>query len=161
MLQFRIDTADLERAAAEVQKTGESLGDAVERFMNEQGVVMEAEIKKELNVGGRIKGKGPRGGKLREHSAPGEPPRKQSGRLQLSIGYLVETVATSVVAQLRAISMKIGAIRGGEEVKYAEGLELGTSKVAPRPYLMPVVIRRLQSWGANMKPYIDQIKRLR
>jgi HK97 gp10 family phage protein len=54
-------------------------------------------------------------------SDPGEPPRKQFGRLRASIA------SEADAGQLRA--------RVGTNVKYGRWLELGTSRMAARPWL--------------------------
>jgi HK97 gp10 family phage protein len=54
-------------------------------------------------------------------SAPGEPPRKQTGRLRSSVTY--EVLDGELIARV------------GTNVKYAKWLELGTKNMAPRPWL--------------------------
>lgn len=54
-------------------------------------------------------------------SAPGEPPRKQTGRLRSSVTY--EVLDGELVARV------------GTNVKYAKWLELGTVSMLPRPWL--------------------------
>jgi len=54
-------------------------------------------------------------------SAPGEPPHKQTGRLRASVTHEVDK------GEMTA--------RVGTNVKYGLYLELGTSKMAPRPWL--------------------------
>lgn len=64
-------------------------------------------------------------GKTVQHqaSAPGEPPAPDTGRLRQSI-------QTEVVRGVREV---VGIVSANTE--YAAGLELGTEKVRPRPYL--------------------------
>ena len=55
-------------------------------------------------------------------SAPGEPPRKQTGRLRASVTYEVDEAALEA--------------RVGTNVEYGKYLELGTKRgLAPRPWL--------------------------
>lgn len=55
-------------------------------------------------------------------SAPGEPPRKQTGRLRASVTYEVDEAGMNA--------------RVGTNVKYGRYLELGTKRgIAPRPWL--------------------------
>ncbi len=56
-------------------------------------------------------------------SAPGEPPHRDTGRLRASISHEVDESAKTA--------------RVGTNVKYGKFLELGTSKMAARPYLRP------------------------
>jgi len=62
-----------------------------------------------------------RQGTAQGHSAPGEPPRKQTGRLRASVAREVDA------NQLTA--------RVGTNVKYGRWLELGTAQILPRPWL--------------------------
>ncbi len=161
MIQFKLDAKDLEKADGLIVKFGESLGDALKRHLLTVGPRLEKSIKLSLNIGGRLAGKGPRGGKLRVHSAPGEAPYKQSGRLQNSVGYELETVETgSIIVGLKSFSLKIGAIRKvrGGEVRYAEDLELGTSKMQPRPWLIPAVMKEVATWGKGLQQSVVEIR---
>lgn len=147
MIRVSIDKDEVAKALKSLERLSEKTGTGIEELLLREGAQMEREIKESLNVGGRLAGKGPRGGKLRTHSAPGEPPRKQSGRLQASIGYLVY-----ISKGAKQFFLDIGAIRkvSAGEVVYAEGLELGTSRAAPRPFLAPVVMRHLESWEKKL-----------
>jgi phage gpG-like protein len=58
---------------------------------------------------------------LQAHSQPGEFPRKQTGRLRATITYEVDT--------------DLMVARVGTNLKYGKFLELGTRRMAPRPYL--------------------------
>lgn len=60
-------------------------------------------------------------------SKPGEPPHVQTGRLRGSIAYEVEG----------------NVARIGTNVIYGRHLELGTSKMAPRPWLRRMLIERM------------------
>lgn len=66
-------------------------------------------------------------------SAPGEPPASDTGRLLSSIGHRIR-VEDTLVAQVFA------------DARYATYLELGTSKMAPRPFLRPALdaVRTMQ-----------------
>lgn len=54
------------------------------------------------------------------HSAPGNPPYKQTGRLRASIAW-----------ELRGVTGRVGS-----NVRYARFLELGTRKMAARPFFV-------------------------
>jgi len=118
------------------------------QFSEREGAQMETEIKASMKIGGRIKGKGPRGGKLRAHSKEGEAPYVQTGRLRASIGYILQYAK-------RFLFLDIGAIRKGRgEVTYARKLE----EELKRPYLLPVVKRHLDKWAKLLKVQIQRIK---
>lgn len=76
-----------------------------------------------LSVAGTGPGKGGRGNIYGANpSAPGEPPRKQTGRLRASVTYEVDANALEA--------------RVGTNVEYGKHLELGTRRgLAPRPWL--------------------------
>lgn len=151
MIRASIDPDELSKAFNALQSLSDATGEGIEDMLLREGASMEKEIKQSLNIGGRLSGRGPRGGKLVIHSAPGEPPYKQTGRLQNSIGY--SAFIKEQAGKIKEYFLDIGAIRkvSAGEVKYAGDLELGTSRVAPRPYLTPVVMEHVQSWGEKLK----------
>lgn len=57
------------------------------------------------------------------HSAPGNPPYKQTGRLRASIAWEVEGMLGHVIGRV------------GTNVQYGLYLEKGTRKMSPRPFL--------------------------
>lgn len=63
-------------------------------------------------------------------SKPGEPPRSRTRTL-------VKSVASNVFVDLRDDSI---TVRVGAYTPYARHLELGTRKMAPRPYLRPSIL---------------------
>ena len=106
------------------------------------GVWLAFQVKNSLNVGNRD-GSQP--------SAPGEPPRKQTARLFKSITQVVETTPSAIVLKV------------GTNVEYARHLEMGTSRMAPRPYLRPallnnrtkvvdVILKAARSGGGSASP---------
>lgn len=60
-------------------------------------------------------------------SAPGDGPAVDTGRLRASITRETGKVGSVLVARV------------GTDVKYAKWLELGTSKMSPRPFLRPAL----------------------
>lgn len=66
-------------------------------------------------------------------SAPGEPPAVKTGRLRASITHRVETEGGEVVAYV------------GTNVEYADDLEFGKGRIAPRPFMFPA-IERNKAW---------------
>jgi HK97 gp10 family phage protein len=86
---------------------------------------------------GRIYGK-------RKHRAskPGEPPAIDTGTLRASIMSEVERHGSNVLGRVGPDVEKIAAKAPvGTNVNYGYYLEIGTSKMAPRPYLRPALIR--------------------
>lgn len=72
-------------------------------------------------------------------SKPGEPPHVDAGHLRRSIGFDSPNVLTRRVGS----TMKPGDEYnpGGGDHSYAWYLEMGTSRMAPRPYLLAAVRR--------------------
>lgn len=97
----------------------EALG-RLQRALLAGGVWLAFQIKKSINRGNRD-GSDP--------SKPGEPPKKQTARLFKSITQGVETTPNALI------------VRVGTNVKYGRFLELGTSKMSPRPFLRPALQR--------------------
>ncbi len=104
-------------------------------------LVVQGHAKKLLSVPGtgRIKGRKVKGSKA-THSAPGEPPFKQTGRLRASV----------------AIDVNDATLTGrvGTSVEYGRVLELGGAHVAPRPWLHRALtesIPTIQSLLARIK----------
>lgn len=98
------------------------------RFLTRAAIAVKTRAKELLSVAGTGKGGGKRdkSGLFKAgpvvHSAPGEPPRKQTGRLRASVAHEVD--ADSLTARV------------GTNVEYGRHLELGTKKgLAPRPWL--------------------------
>lgn len=90
-------------------------------------ILLSRRARELLSVAGTSKagGGGGRGGATvfgADRSAPGEPPRKQTGRLRESVAYEVDE---------RALEGRVGT-----NVPYGKYLELGTRRgILPRPWL--------------------------
>jgi len=81
-------------------------------------IYLKGEIKESLRIGNKT-GKTP--------SSPGEPPRRRTGRLSGSIAHEVDW--PKLIARV------------GTNLRYAKFLELGTSKMAARPFIRPAVAK--------------------
>lgn len=78
-----------------------------------------------LSVAGTGRYRGRKVGPI-ERSRPGEPPRKQTGRLRASVTHEIDEKAL------------VGRV--GTNVEYGAALELGTRRgLAPRPWLRPAL----------------------
>lgn len=132
-------------------------GDEAEKMIHEKavGFVTMACIKVQdrakvlLSIPGTVQKSGaagpgsrPKGARITGavRSEPGEPPRKQTGRLRGSVTYEVDD--KSVVGRV------------GTNVKYGKALELGTKKgILPRPWLR----RALAEMQAQVSQLLQQI----
>jgi len=91
------------------------------RFLRRAAIVVERQAKVLLSVPGTGRNKGRKSGPI-TRSKPGEPPRKQTGRLRASVTREVDE--SSLTARV------------GTNVDYGKFLELGTSRgLKPRPWL--------------------------
>lgn len=79
------------------------------RWLNAAVVVVQNHAKKLISVPGP------------EPSSPGEPPHKQTGRLRASVGS--EVIPNDLTGRV------------GTNLEYGKCLELGTSRMAARPWL--------------------------
>jgi Mu-like prophage protein gpG len=93
----------------------------IDRTLLEIAIIIEGVVKKKISRGARSGLGYVRGRKRAVRSAPGEPPKSDTGRLVGSIRHEHDFLSASV----------------GSDVNYAGYLELGTSKMANRPYLVP------------------------
>ena len=151
MLRLKVDMVNEKKVFNALKKLDADIQLATAKFLKTEGPDMELEIKTSMKTGGKQGRIGPRGGKVSLHSRPGQSPFVQTGRLRNSVGYLIKIVKN-------AIFLDVGAIRGGGEVKYAHGLEVGTSTTAARPWLMPVVKKHIDLWGRNLGIKVRAIK---
>lgn len=153
MISIKCEILDSAAVNSALASFGRNLTERLENFLKREGAAMEKEIKQSLSVSARA-GKGPRGGKLYEPSAPGEPPRLRTGNLRAAQGYKV-----AVNKSTGDFILDVGGVRGGgDEVKYQQDLELGRSNMAPRPHLMPVVMAHVVNWPKEFKVVVVEAK---
>ena len=102
--------------------------------MTRAAFMVEREVKKSFGTGASrsdVKSRRTKSGKYHRPSAPGFPPNIDAGELKSSIGS--EVVKGSFFVD--------GLVGDTFNLKYAPMLELGTSKMAPRPFLRPALKR--------------------
>lgn len=147
-IQFR--TVGLEQALKDLKNFSGDINTHLRQIMLRVGAEGEQKLKLSMKDGGNLGRIGPRGGRIRVHSKPGEAPYVQLGNLRASLGY-------NLVSMPGEHAVELGAIRrgkGGVEVPYARKLE----EEMNRPYLMPVA---MELW-ANLPTLISKVfRRLR
>ncbi len=121
MIDIKVDVSG--EAAQKLKDASFRMAREVDKAILTAAIILEGEIKKKISRGGRSGSKYSRGGKGAIRSAPGEPPKTDTGRLVGSIRHEHSFLTASV----------------GTDVNYAGYLELGTSKMAPRPFLIPTL----------------------
>jgi len=98
----------------------------VEKRLTNAVVFLEGEVKRMLSQPGHGRAYY-RGNVKHIASAPGEPPAVDTGRLRASITHRVERDGKNFSGLV------------GTNVEYAKDLEMGTAKMAPRPFLRPTL----------------------
>ena len=151
MLKMKVSVVDSDKVIKALKKLDDDIQIATSKFMKGEGADMEREIKMSMSTSGRHAGVGPQGGEIRAHSKPGQVPFTQSTLLRQSIGYLFQFAKNSLF-------IDVGAIRGGGKLNYAHGLEVGTSKMAARAWLMPIVKKHLDTWEKEIGIKVRLIK---
>lgn len=105
--------------------------------MHKAALLVEADTKKNFT----LQGQGRRYGK-HIASRPGEPPAIDTGILRASITNEVELKGVGVEGRVGPDIEYIAAKAPvGTNVEYGYYLEIGTSKMAPRPFLRPALRR--------------------
>ena len=120
-----------------------NLGDeAAMKVLIKKGFQLANDVKlsmKDSGVTGKKKG-ATREDRAANRSKPGEPPHVDTGRLRASIQVNWQgggETGTDAPPQ----PSEPFVVRVGTNVEYAYGLEFGTSRVAPRPFLRPALDR--------------------
>lgn len=107
------------------------------QFIHAACYVVENHAKRLLSVSGTGGGQGKKRRYGSNPSRPGEPPRKQRGTLRSSVAHVVKSE-----------EMK-GYV--GTRYKYGLYLELGTSKIAARPWLRRAIAEKQPQLQALLK----------
>lgn len=107
---------DLERRAVEIES-------AVKRLLSLPGTGHVYDTRFYTDSAGRVRPVGHR--PPHQASAPGEPPATDTGLLRASIRHELAVEDDELAAYI------------GSDLNYSEYLELGTHKMAPRPFLTP------------------------
>lgn len=107
------------------------------RAMQTAALLVEGDVKKNFT----LQGQGRQYGRHRA-SRPGEPPAIDTGTYRASIMNEVELSGTNVEGRVGPDIEYIAAKAAiGTDVNYGVHLELGTSKMEPRPHLVPALRR--------------------
>lgn len=100
-----------------------NMSDKAEEYIERACLICEREAKESMKGGGSP----------HTPSRPGEPPHVDTGRLRASITHEIDRSFFNIIGRV------------GTNVDYGRDLELGTSKMLPRPWLRPAMRRTLRS----------------
>jgi len=133
-----------------------------------EGLLIERDIKISLSEqgGGNVYMIGKKRNIAHQASAPGEAPAVLTGRLRASITTAwtdgQRPTPDGKAEKEDAVGIPGGSMRDfrvvvGTNVDYAVFLELGTSKMAPRPFMRPALERHAANIESNLGSIILQI----
>lgn len=111
--------------------------------MKRAAFIVEADTKKSFGTSASrsdIKSRRTKSGKFHRPSAPGFPPNIDIGVLKSSVQSFVKKSFDKVEGKVGPdIDMIAAKAETGTDVNYGFFLEIGTSKMQPRPYLRPAL----------------------
>ena len=120
---------------AKFRARAKELGADMQKAVNTCCLKVERDIKESMSPNGP--------------SAPGEPPAVDTGRLRASITHRVEMETDEVVGYV-GTNVDYAGILNGE----LKGLEFGTERMAPRPFLVPAIERNKDWIAAKLKAVV-------
>jgi len=125
---------DIDRTLGQIDAISAGLADAVTEKMTEAAARIVAGIQDDVSEA------------YPPASMPGEPPR-------LRTGALLRSVRIEEVVPLR-VTIAAGGI--GSFAPYARHLEFGTSRMEPRPFVMPRVEEALPDLSTEIRDAVNQ-----
>lgn len=131
-MDVSVEVKGLESLAKKSRRAAQIVSQEVAKALLASGMMIDADAKKSLTMGGKTGIVYEKSNPRRTHraSAPGQAPASDTGRLVNSIG--VRMVESNTAVEV---------FTGGTEVKYAVMLEFGTKDIAPRPFMHPAAER--------------------
>lgn len=114
------------------------------RAMTKAALIVERDVKKNFTKkGSGASRRKTLTGKRHKASLAGQPPAVDTGILRASIMHQIKVKAGSVNGMVGVDIEKLAALSSaGTDVEYGLYLEVGTSKMAARPYLRPALKRK-------------------
>lgn len=128
-VSFKVEGLDkIATASLRVQK---NVADELDKALLYSAQRIEKTAKKRIQEGKKTGRIYRRRSVIHQASAPGESPATDTGRLVSSI--------SSYVNKISSLVMESFVVAGRGTVKYAKALEMGTRKMAARPFMVPSV----------------------
>lgn len=131
-------SATLKVNSEQIQK---QLHAELEKRLKTCGEIVTADCTRILGISGH--GKGSKGKRNNSASAPGQPPHADTANLKRSIRWEFSSSPGEMI------------VRIGSPVKYGLFLELGTRRMAARPWLRPSFLRMMPRIRAILNKKID------
>lgn len=150
---FTVDISGFARLDRKLGALADELEKELDTLLQEAGKKVQTTAKLKIQKGGRTGHVYTRGSVSHQASAPGEAPKADRGTLHTSIFFRYASEVGKKIAKV------------GTNLLYGEWLELGTSKMAARPWLTPSLagekewIRR--RWKAARRRAIHKVKAMR
>ena len=126
-MAIRANVIGLAKLQRTLRKVGTANRSGVERAIAISAAEVQGDAQRSIQRGSRSGAIVTIGGKRHQRSAPGEPPKTDTGRL-----------AGSIFAEFSNGGLRADV---GTDVVYGEHLELGTKNMAARPWLFPALER--------------------
>jgi len=124
---IRADVIGLAKLQRSLRKISTANRSGVQRAIAISGALVQGDAQKSIKRGSRSGVIVTIGGKRHQRSAPGEPPKTDTGRL-----------AGSIFAEFSNGGLRVDV---GSDVAYATHLEFGTKNMAKREWLLPAFER--------------------
>lgn len=136
-MEFKVDIEGVDKLLKASDRVKAELARELEKGLYASALRVEREAKISITNGGKTGRVYQRRTVSHQASAPGEPPASDTGRLVNSFA--------SYVNKLSQEKIESFVVAGRGVVRYARMLEFGTTKMAPRPYMMPA-LEKSRSW---------------
>lgn len=129
---------------AALLKYGQALADAVDEVAEDAALNINTDVVQAIIQGPKTGRIYKRGGVFHQASAPGQAPASDTGAL---------------VASIQTNKVGDGVYEVSSRMKYAEYLEFGTRKMAPRPAWVPAVEKERPEFMAAIRAEIARLSK--
>ncbi len=145
MATIRVKVIGQARLKTALRRVNKSNRTGVSRAIGTAGALVQGDAQRSIQRGTRTGAVVTIGGRQHQRSAPGEPPKTDTGRL---VG--------SIFAEFDASGIEIEV---GSDVEYATWLEFGTKNMGERPWLQPAFERNKDQIKAVVRAAIKAANR--
>ena len=121
-MSIRINVQGIDGVEAALRRYGKDVENELGEVVDKVAITIRTEVQKAISRGGRTGIVYKRGKKTHQASAPGEPPKTDTGFL---VNQMLYNKPDRLTAEI------------GNNAKYAEWLEYGTARMKARPIWLP------------------------